>query len=62
MNKFIEIAGRIGAQRHLVAIRDGFVAIMPLIIVGSLAILINNFPAIGSLDFVGWMNGISSVG
>lgn len=62
MNKFIEIAGRIGAQRHLVAIRDGFVAIMPLIIVGSLAILINNFPAIGSLDFVGWMNGLFGEG
>ncbi|KTR62501.1 PTS lactose transporter subunit IIC [Exiguobacterium indicum] len=60
MNKFIEIAGRIGSQRHLVAIRDGFVSVMPLIIVGSLAILINNFPAIQlgswSLDFVGSMN------
>ncbi|WP_214890888.1 PTS cellobiose transporter subunit IIC [Exiguobacterium sp. s142] len=60
MNKFIEIAGRIGSQRHLVAIRDGFVSVMPLIIVGSLAVLINNFPAINlgglSLDFVGMMN------
>lgn len=43
--KFMPIAGRIGSQRHLVAVRDGFVAIMPLIIVGSLAILINNFPS-----------------
>jgi cellobiose PTS system EIIC component len=42
--KFMPVAGRIGSQRHLVAVRDGFVAIMPLIIVGSLAILINNFP------------------
>jgi len=58
MDKFIEIAGRIGAQRHLVAIRDGFVAIMPLIIIGSFAILINNFPPLGSFKFVGWMNGI----
>ncbi|MBR7797287.1 PTS transporter subunit EIIC [Agaribacter marinus] len=58
MNKFIEIAGRIGSQRHLVAVRDGFVAIMPLIIVGSLAILINNFPPFGSFNFVEWMNGI----
>ncbi|WP_194709677.1 PTS sugar transporter subunit IIC [Radiobacillus deserti] len=58
MQKFIEIAGRIGSQRHLVAIRDGFVAIMPLIIIGSLAVLINNFPAFGAFDFVGWMNGI----
>lgn len=44
MNKFIEIAGRIGAQRHLVAIRDGFVAIMPLMILGSFATLLNNLP------------------
>ncbi len=41
---FVPVAGKIGAQRHLVAIRDGFVAIMPLIIAGSLAVLINNIP------------------
>ncbi|WP_196493840.1 PTS sugar transporter subunit IIC [Ornithinibacillus caprae] len=58
MQKFIEIAGRIGAQRHLVAIRDGFVAIMPLIIVGSLAVLVNNFPPFGKFDFVQILNGI----
>ena len=27
---FVPVAGKIGSQRHLVAIRDGFVAIMPL--------------------------------
>lgn len=58
MEKFIEIAGRIGGQRHLVAIRDGFVAIMPLIIIGSIGILINNFPPLGKFEFVEWMNGI----
>lgn len=62
MQKFIEIAGRIGAQRHLVAIRDGFVAIMPLIIIGSLAILVNNFPPFGKLNLVEWMNGIFGEG
>ncbi|WP_188455025.1 PTS sugar transporter subunit IIC [Virgibacillus oceani] len=62
MQKFIEIAGRIGSQRHLVAIRDGFVAIMPLVIVGSLAILVNNFPAFGDFKFVEWMNGIFGEG
>jgi cellobiose PTS system EIIC component len=41
---FIPVAGKIGAQRHLVAIRDGFMVIMPLIIAGALAILFNNFP------------------
>lgn len=58
MQKFIEIAGRIGAQRHLVAIRDGFVAVMPLVIIGSLGILVNNFPPLGKFEFVEWMNGI----
>lgn len=62
MQKFIEIAGRIGAQRHLVAIRDGFVAIMPLIIIGSLAVLINNFPPLGDFKLVEVFNGIFGEG
>lgn len=41
---FVPIAAKIGSQKHLVAIRDGFVAIMPLIIAGSFAVLINVFP------------------
>ncbi|MEB6550114.1 PTS cellobiose transporter subunit IIC [Heyndrickxia sporothermodurans] len=41
---FVPFAGRIGAQRHLVAIRDGFVTIMPLMILGSFATLINALP------------------
>lgn len=62
MEKFIEIAGRIGSQRHLVAVRDGFVALMPLIIIGSLAVLINNFPPIGGFKLVELMNGIFGEG
>lgn len=62
MNKFIEIAGRIGSQRHLLAVRDGFVAIMPLIIIGSFAVLVNNFPPIGKFNFVEIMNGIFGEG
>jgi len=62
MNKFIEIAGRVGSQRHLIAIRDGFVAIMPLIIAGSLAVLLNNFPAFGKVDFVAFLNNIFGEG
>lgn len=41
---FVPVAGRIGSQRHLVAVRDGFVAIMPLVLAGSFAVLINNLP------------------
>lgn len=62
MQKFIEIAGRIGGQRHLLAIRDGFVALMPLIIIGSLAVLLNNFPPIGGFKFVEIMNGVFGEG
>lgn len=39
---FVPVAGKIGAQRHLVAVRDGFVSIMPLILAGSFATLFNN--------------------
>jgi len=41
---FLPIAGKLGSQRHLVAIRDGFSVILPLILVGSFAVLINNLP------------------
>ena len=45
MERFIvPIASKIGAQRHLVAIRDGFATIMPLMIIGSFGTLIHNFP------------------
>ncbi|MGM9986763.1 MAG: PTS cellobiose transporter subunit IIC [Bacillaceae bacterium] len=49
---FVPIAGKIGAQRHLVAIRDGFVAIMPLVIIGSIAILVNGLPIEGFQKFM----------
>lgn len=62
MQKFIEVAGRIGSQRHLVAIRDGFVTIMPLIIIGSLGVLMNNFPPLGRFDLVGILNNLLGEG
>lgn len=49
---FVPVAGKIGSQRHLVAIRDGFVTIMPLILIGSLAVLFNNLPIPGWGDFM----------
>lgn len=50
MNKFFEwmeehfvpIAFKIGSQRHLVAIRDGFATITPIIMAGAFAVLFNN--------------------
>lgn len=41
-NNFVPVASKVGRQRHLVAIRDGFVALMPVVMAGSLAVLLNN--------------------
>lgn len=38
------IAEKLGNQRHLLAIRDGFTAIMPLMIIGALVVAVNNLP------------------
>lgn len=43
VEKFMEISGRIGSQRHLVAIRDSFIAAMPITMAGSIAVLLNVF-------------------
>lgn len=40
--KFVPIAAKIGSQKHLVAIRDGFVVVMPATIAGAIAVLVNN--------------------
>lgn len=52
MDKFIEkletklvpIASKLGNQKHLLAIRDAFIVIMPLMIIGAFAVAINNMP------------------
>lgn len=36
------ISAKIGGMRHLVVIRDSFSSVMPLILVGSVAVLLNN--------------------
>lgn len=41
---FIPYASNIGNQRHLIAIRDAFTVTMPLMILGALAVMINNLP------------------
>lgn len=44
--KFVPIAAAMGQARHLVAIRDGFVTLMPITIAGALAVLIQNIGGI----------------
>lgn len=41
-DKLVPIAAKIGNQRHLIAIRDAFAALMPLVMAGSIALLLNN--------------------
>ncbi|AWK50794.1 PTS lactose transporter subunit IIC [Clostridium beijerinckii] len=63
MNKFFEwmeehfvpIAAKIGSQRHLMAIRDGFATIMPIIMAGAFAVLFNN------LGFQWYQNLLNSI-
>ncbi|MEY8349389.1 PTS cellobiose transporter subunit IIC [Bacillus cereus] len=58
MEKYVvPVAGRIGSQRHLAAIRDGFIAVMPLILVGSIAVLVNGLPIEGFQNFMKDMFG-----
>lgn len=40
---FMPVASKIGSQKHLVAIRDAFISIMPVTMVGSIAVLLNVF-------------------
>ncbi len=71
----VPIAGKIGSQRHLVSIRDAFIAMLPLTLAGSFAVLLNVFlrdiptslaEAYPSMEFIGsipdkaaWMIGIN---
>ena len=65
-DKFVPIAARIGSQKHLSAIRDAFASLMPLIMAGAIAVLLNNvfFVPWGLLanfigaesDFIVWAN------
>ena len=48
--KLLPIAAKMNNQRHLTAVRDGFIVTMPLIMAASLFILLNS--VIFSNDFV----------
>lgn len=51
--KLFPIASRISAQRHLIAIRDGLILTMPLMIVGSIVIIFStDFPIPGWAEFI----------
>ena len=41
--RLLPIATKIGSQKHLVALRDSFIATMPVVMTGSIALLLNGF-------------------
>ncbi|AOM41416.1 PTS sugar transporter subunit IIC [Xenorhabdus hominickii] len=43
-NHLAPIAGKIGSQRHIIAIRDGFISAMPFLIIGSIMLIVANPP------------------
>ena len=54
---FMPLAEKIGRNKYLIAIRDGFLLSMPLLIVGSFFLLIANFPIPGWTEFWGRIFG-----
>lgn len=65
--KFVPVAAKIGSQKHLVAIRDAFISIMPITMAGSIAVLLNaivrdlpaKFGLTGITDTFQWLIGIN---
>ena len=58
--RFVPVAAAIGGQRHLLALRDGIVMIMPLLILGSFAMIVIEFPIPAWMEFMenaGWSEG-----
>ncbi|WP_270235593.1 PTS sugar transporter subunit IIC [Lacticaseibacillus suilingensis] len=50
--RLLPIANKIGDQRHLQAIRNGLISILPLTIVGSFFTILLNLPINGYSDFI----------
>lgn len=46
--RFVPIAAKIGGQKHLMAVRDAFAGLLPLVMAGAFAVLLNN------VFFVSW--------
>ncbi len=55
--KLIPLFNRISSARHMVALRDGMTAAVPMIIIGSIFMIIGQFPVKGYLDFMAHIFG-----
>lgn len=55
--KFMPIAGKVAGQKHLQALRDGIILTMPLIIIGSIFLIIGFLPFKGYPEFMAGLFG-----
>lgn len=62
LDKVERFSYKIGQQKHIIALRDGMILTMPLILVGSLFVIIQSFPvpaweeflvSVGAMDYLG---------
>ncbi|APX72984.1 PTS cellobiose transporter subunit IIC [Companilactobacillus allii] len=51
-DKLVPLAGKLASSRHLIALRDGMTLAVPMIIIGSIFMIIAQFPIQGYLDFM----------
>ncbi|AUI71045.1 PTS cellobiose transporter subunit IIC [Companilactobacillus alimentarius] len=55
--KVIPLAGKLASSRHLIALRDGMTLAVPMIIIGSIFMIIAQFPIQAYLDFMAGIFG-----
>lgn len=58
-DKVMPVADKIANNRYLLAIRDGFMLAMPLLIIGAMSCLVAYFPADGFINFMNQVCGKS---
>jgi PTS system cellobiose-specific IIC component len=51
-NKFLPAAANVGGQRHLLALRDGIIMAMPLLILGAFSMIVAEFPLEAFTNFM----------
>jgi len=56
-DRFLPVAAKMGGQRHLLALRDGVVMVMPLLILGAFSMIIAEFPVEAFLNFMAGVFG-----
>ncbi|UJF18131.1 PTS transporter subunit EIIC [Vibrio sp. SS-MA-C1-2] len=61
-NRVSPVAAKVSSQRHINAIKDGFVATMPFLIVGSLLLVLAFPPGKGNFFLDGWHSLVNLIG